>query len=133
MWQSFFLYVLLVLTAAGLAAPRRPLVRLPRGAARTGDYMIVADKSLSSEDFRLLLARVSRLSNGATVRSYVENVGKVITASLSPYALEMVSGGCFFARFSLCKLVMITTADASTCVCIQLSQFSNLPASTIKN
>ena len=52
--------------------------------------MIVVDSSLSSDEYHQLLARVSRVSDGAAIHSYVENVAKVITASLSPYALEMV-------------------------------------------
>ena len=85
------------LASASLATSRRPLVRAPRDAALTGEHLIVADKSLSSEEFRALLARVSKLSSGGTVRSYVENVAKVITTSLSPYALEMVSPRARFA------------------------------------
>jgi hypothetical protein len=85
------LNLLLLAVFSGLAEPRRrPLVRAPRDAELTGEHLIVADKSLSSQEFHQLLTRIS---NGATVRSYVENVGKVITATLSPYAREMVS--CF--------------------------------------
>ena len=102
MWQNLIFYTLLALTFADPAALlQRPLVRLPRDAPRTGDHMIVADKSLPPENFRLLLARVSQLSNGATIHSYVENVAKVITASLSPYALEMVSKNMFILRATL--------------------------------
>lgn len=53
--------------------------------------MVVLDNELSKEDFRRLLARISKVSDGATVPSYVENVAKVITVSLSPYAVEIVS------------------------------------------
>jgi proprotein convertase subtilisin/kexin type 9 len=82
------LNLLLLAVFSGLAEPRRrPLVRAPRDAELTGEHLIVADKSLSSQEFHQLLTRIS---NGATVRSYVENVGKVITATLSPYAREMV-------------------------------------------
>ena len=92
--KQVFGWLILLLAAAGAAGTlgRRPLVRAPRdtGSATTGDHLIVAEQSLSPEQFRELVARVSRLSGGAEVRSYVENVGKVITASLSPIALEQV-------------------------------------------
>lgn len=84
--------LLLLAVIAGLAeSRRRPLFRAPRSAELTGEYLIVAEESQSPEEFRQLLARISRLADGGAVRSYVENVGKVITASLSPYAMELVS------------------------------------------
>ena len=46
---------------------------------------------MSSEEFQRLLASISKIAGGAAVRRYVENVGKIVTVSLSPYALEMVS------------------------------------------
>ena len=93
MLQSYLLCLLSVLAFAGLAAveARRPLIRAPRDARRTGDYMIVLDENLSSEEFRQLLARISKVSDRAAVQNYVENVAKVVTASLSPYSLEIVS------------------------------------------
>lgn len=91
MQRGYLLCLVSVLAFAGPAAGRRPLIRAPRDARTTGDHMIVLDRNLSPEDFRQLLARISQVSNGATVHSYVENVAKVITAPLSPYALEMVS------------------------------------------
>ena len=93
MQQSYKLCLLSVLAFAGLVAveARRPLIRAPRDARRTGDYMIVLDTTLSAEDFRQLLARISKVSDGAAVQRYVENVAKVVTASLSPYSLEIVS------------------------------------------
>ena len=93
MLQSYILCLLSVLAFAGLTAveARRPLIRAPRDARRTGDYMIVLDKDLSSEKFHQLLAQISKVSDGAAVQSYVENVAKVVTASLSPYSLEIVS------------------------------------------
>lgn len=84
-----------VFAIAGLAAGRRPLIRAPRDAKLTGDHLIVLDSALSKEDFHRLLARISKVSDGAAVHSYVENVAKVITASLSPYAMEIVSAKLF--------------------------------------
>lgn len=90
--QQFSLFRLLcVFAIAGLAAGRRPLIRAPRDASTTGDYMVVVDNALSKEDFRRLVARISKVSDGATVPSYVENIAKVVTVSLSPYAVEIVS------------------------------------------
>lgn len=76
------------------------MIRAPRDAGATGDYMVVLDNALSKEDFRQLLARISKVSDGATVHSYVENVGKVITVSLSPYAIEIVSVFLFLKQLS---------------------------------
>ena len=81
---------MLLLSVAVMAAGRRPLIRAPRDAAVTGGYMVVLEEKLSADEFRQLVARISRISGGSSVHSYVENVAKVVTVSLSPYALEMV-------------------------------------------
>ena len=101
--SNLTIHLALLLLMAFAGAARRPFVRAPRDAGVTGDHLIVAEGSLSRELFRELVARVSRLSAGATVHGYVENIGKVICATLSPYALEMVSqifhfASCFWLR-----------------------------------
>lgn len=99
MQQHYLFRLFSAFVFAGLVAGRRPLIRAPREASLTGDHLVVLDNALSKEDFRQLLARISKVSDGAAVHSYVENVGKVITASLSPYALEIVSAFIFKTVF----------------------------------
>ena len=115
------LNLLLLAVFPGLAEPRRPLVRAPRDAQLTGEHLIVADKSLSSEKFHQLLARISMPSNGATVRGYVENVGKVITATLSPYAKEMVRLAVFallFPRIAIWQGISVNgLCGEPICIC----------------
>ena len=103
MQQSYAFCLFFLLIFARVVVPRRPLVRAPRDAPLTGNYMIVADKSLASAEFQQLLARVSRVADGAAVHSYVEKVAKVITVSLSPYALEMVSPPKKTAMLKFCR------------------------------
>lgn len=90
MHNSYFFSLLLWLAAATATESRKPIIRAPRDATTTGDHMVVLDENVSHEQFQRLLAQISRVSEGAAVRSYVESVAKVITAPLSPYALEMV-------------------------------------------
>ena len=91
MHYGYFFFLLLWLAAATATESRKPLIRAPRDATTTGDYMVVVEENVSHEQFQQLVARISKMSEGAAVNSYVENVAKVITASLSPNALEMVS------------------------------------------
>ena len=91
MQRGYLHCLLLLLAVASFTASRRPLIRAPRDARTTGSHLVVLDKNMSSEEFQRLLVSISKIAGGAAVRRYVENVGKVVTVSLSPYALEMVS------------------------------------------
>lgn len=88
---SSLLVLLLLITLAGSVVSRSPLVRAPRDAPTTGEYMVVAKRDITAEQFDSLLARVSELSDDRSIHRYVDNVGKVITVALSPYTLEAVS------------------------------------------
>ena len=84
---SSFALTTLLLCAESLS----PIYKAPRDARTTGNYLVVLDHNTSREDFQQILARISQISGSEGVQSYVEHVGKVITVSLTPYALELVS------------------------------------------
>ena len=68
-----------------------PIYKAPRDASITGNYLVVLDRNTSREDFQQILARISQISGNNGVQSYVEHAGKVITVSLTPFSLELVS------------------------------------------
>lgn len=111
--HTYFFSLLLWLAVATAAASRKPLIRAPRDARITGDHMVVLDENVSHEQFQQLLVRISKVSEGAAVRSYVENVAKVITATLSPFALEKVRTQAEFTV--LCKLLTLSAAGLTLC------------------
>ena len=69
---------------------RKPLVKAPQDADKTGQHIVVLKKDSSKKDLDDVISRIKRMSEDAHIHRYTEHVGKTITVNAPEHVLEKV-------------------------------------------